>query len=82
MLHFINSKTEILSISYDASYVIYNELKYSTKFIHLFSEKIIKLTFSDFIIKYSKDELNLYKINDHIKLIDTFIKFNGIVNIF
>ena len=78
MLHFINSKKEILSISYDASYIIYNEIKYTTKFIHLFSEKVIKLTFSDFIVKYSKDELNLYKtINGHIKLIDTFIKCNG-----
>lgn len=82
MLHFINLKREILSISHDASYVIYNEIKYNTNFIHLFSEQIIKLTFSDFnfnyIVKYSKGELNLYKkINGNIKLIDTFIKFNG-----
>lgn len=69
MLNFINSKNEKFSIGYDASYIIYKQIKYTTNMIYMFSESNIKLTFGDYLIKYSKSELNLYK---NSQLIDTF----------
>jgi hypothetical protein len=69
MLNFINSKNETFSIGYDASYIVYKQIKYTTNMIYIFSESNIKLTFGDYLIKYSKGELNLYK---NSQLIDTF----------
>jgi hypothetical protein len=74
MLDFINTKNELLSIGYDASYVIYNQIKYTTNIIYMFSESNIKLTFDTFLIKYSKGELNLY---NGTKMIDTFNKIES-----
>lgn len=72
MLTFINSTNNILTISNDASYVVYNDIKYNTNVIYMFSPVNIKLTFNTvFLIKYSKNELNLYH---NKKLIDTFKK--------
>lgn len=78
MLNFINNKNETFSIGYDASYIIYKQIKYTTNIIYMFSESNIKLTFNDtFLIKYSKGELNLYK---NSQLIDTFNKIVSNVN--
>lgn len=72
MLYFRNLNNNILTIGNDASYIIYNDIKYNTNVIYMFSSANIKLTFgTSFLIKYSKNELNLY---NEKKLIDTFKK--------
>jgi hypothetical protein len=63
------NKNGTFKINFDASFVIYNNKSFVTTKIYLFSSISAKLTFDIFLVKWSKNELNIYK---NSILIETF----------
>jgi hypothetical protein len=63
------NKNGTFKINFDASFVIYNNKSFVTTKIYLFSPISAKLTFDIFLVKWSKNELNIYK---NSILIETF----------
>lgn len=75
-MEFINN-TGTLIISGDAKSVIYKDEEFFTTTVFYFTETLIKILTEEFIIKFSKGELNIY--NNQNILLDTFV-FNRFLN--
>lgn len=75
-MEFINNGG-VLIISADAKSVIYKDQEFLTTTVFYFTETDIKILTEEFIIKFSKGELNIY--NNQNILLDTFV-FNRFLN--
>lgn len=69
-MEFTNN-TETLIISVDAKSIIYRKQEFFTTNVFYFTSTAIKILTEDFIIKFSKGELNIY--NNQNILLDTFV---------
>lgn len=76
-MEFINSKEEMLTISADAKSIMYKKQEFFTTTVFYFTQTDIKILTEEFIIKFSKGELNIYDTEN--TLLDTFV-FNKILN--
>lgn len=75
-MEFINDKNETLTISEDAKSLIYKGREFFTTTVFYFTKTDIKLLTEEFVVKFSKGELNIYD-NSNI-LLDTFV-FNKLL---
>lgn len=71
-MNFINEKSELLSITNDSKFVNYHNDNLIVTNLHYFTPTECKLETSDYIIKFSKGELNIYNQSKDRSLLDTF----------